>query len=107
MCAKPSEIEVFESRRFARSLRKLPESKLRQVEDEVDRIIADPLIGERKKGALSHVRVHKFHLDDQLALLGYSWLENKLEIYLLQFAPHENFYKDLQHLRKQDLGLIE
>ena len=107
MCAEPNAIDVYESRRFTKALAKLPEAKLKLVEDQIDLIIADPLLGEQKKGALSHVRVHKFKLHDQLALLGYSWVENKLELYLLQFGPHENFYRDLHNQRKQDLGLHE
>ena len=107
MCAKPNAIDIYESRRFAKALAKLPLAKLQLVEDQIDLVIADPLVGERKKGSLAHIRVHKFKLYDQVALLGYSWLENKLELYLLQFGSHENFYRDLEHQRKQDLNLLD
>lgn len=107
MCAKPNVIDVYESRRFAKALAKLPQTKLKLVENQIDLVVANPLLGEKKKGALSHVRVHKFKLDEQLALLGYSWIDSKLELYLLQLGTHENFYRDMQNQRQQDLGLFK
>ena len=46
-------------------------------------------------------------MDNQLALLGYSWIEEKIEIYLLQFGPHENFYQKLKGQRKTDIKLFK
>jgi len=106
MSEKQNEIDVFQSGRFEKALNKLSDAQLKVVEDEIDKIIEYPAIGERKKGDLSHLRVHKFKLDNQLALLGYSWLEDKLELYLLQFDSHENFYKKMKNRRKDDLKLI-
>ena len=82
MSDEQNEINVYESRRFAKALSKLSDAHLSIVEDEIDRIIKTPNIGERKKGDLSHLRVHKFKMDNQLALLGYSWIEEKIEIQL-------------------------
>lgn len=77
------------------------------VEDEIEKIIEDPEIGGQKKGDLAFLRVHKFQLDKQLALLGYSWIEDRLEIYLLQLGSHENFYKKIKGQRKVDQKLIK
>ncbi|HAL9897659.1 TPA: type II toxin-antitoxin system RelE/ParE family toxin, partial [Escherichia coli] len=44
------EIDVYQSRRFEKSLSKLPEAQLKVVEDEIDRIIDNPLLGTQKKG---------------------------------------------------------
>lgn len=107
MSDEQNEINVYESRRFAKALSKLSDAHLSIVEDEIDRIIKTPNIGERKKGDLSHLRVHKFKMDNQLALLGYSWIEEKIEIYLLQFGPHENFYQKLKGQRKTDIKLFK
>ena len=93
MSEEQSEIDVYESRRFEKALKKLSDAQLKIVEDEIDCIIENPELGEQKKGDLAHIRVHKFKLDKQLALLGYSWEEGGLELYLLQFGSHENFYK--------------
>ncbi|KZM44260.1 addiction module toxin RelE [Marinomonas sp. SBI22] len=107
MSEEQNEINVYESRRFAKALSKLSDAHLCIVEDEIDRIIRAPNIGERKKGDLSHLRVHKFKMDNQLALLGYSWIEEKIEIYLLQFGPHENFYQKMKGQRKRDIKLLK
>jgi len=105
MLDEPKEIDVYESRRFGKALDKLPEAQLKVVEDEIDKIIDDPEIGELKKGDLSHLRVHKFKIDNQQVLLGYSWVENKLEIYLLHLGSHANFYDKMKKQRKIDLKL--
>ncbi|MEX2990351.1 type II toxin-antitoxin system RelE/ParE family toxin [Serratia fonticola] len=100
------QIEVFETSRFAKALARLPEQFLAVVEDHIDLIIDNPEIGELKKGDLSYLRVHKFQLNNQQVLLGYSWIEGKLELYLLSLGSHENFYQDQKRQRKADLKLI-
>ncbi|AWC76431.1 type II toxin-antitoxin system RelE/ParE family toxin [Serratia marcescens] len=99
-------VEVYQSRRFAKTLDKLPEQLQEIVEDEIDTIIANPEIGEQKKGDLSFLRVHKFQLNNRVTLLGYSWIEDKVELYLLNIGPHENFYQNQKDHRKVDLKLI-
>ncbi|HBK4608139.1 type II toxin-antitoxin system RelE/ParE family toxin [Serratia marcescens] len=101
-----NEVYVYQSRRFEKALDKLPEALQEIVEDEIDAIIANPEIGELKKGDLSFLRVHKFQLNNRLTLLGYSWVEDKLELYLLSVGSHENFYQDQKTHRKADLKLI-
>ncbi|MCT8344102.1 type II toxin-antitoxin system RelE/ParE family toxin [Photorhabdus kleinii] len=103
---KDPKIEVYETRRFSKALSKLSEDLLTIVEDEIDRIIDNPEIGEQKKGDLSFLRVHKFKLNNQLTLLGYCWVEEKIELYLLNFGSHENFYQEQKRHRKADLKLI-
>ncbi|SPZ53616.1 Uncharacterised protein [Serratia quinivorans] len=100
------EVDVYQSRRFEKALDKLPEALQAIVEDEIDAIIANPEIGEPKKGDLAFLRVHKFQLNNRLTLLGYHWVEEKLELYLLSVGPHENFYQDQKSHRKVDLKLI-
>jgi mRNA-degrading endonuclease RelE of RelBE toxin-antitoxin system len=107
MSEEQNEIDVYVSRRFKKALSKLPEAQLKIVEDEVDRIIDDPEMGEQKKGDLAHLRVHKFKMDSQQVLLGYSWLEDQLELYLLQFGSHENFYQKMKSQRKVDIKLLK
>lgn len=94
MSEEHNEIEVYVSRRFKKALSKLPETQLKIVEDEVDRIIDNPEMGKQKKGDLADLRVHKFKVDDQQALLGYFWLEDRFELYLLQLGSHENSYQN-------------
>lgn len=98
--------DVYQTRRFEKALDKLPETLQEIVEDAIDTIIANPEIGEQKKGDLSFLRVHKFQMNNRLTLLGYTWVEDKLELYLLNVGPHENFYQDQKTHRKADLKLI-
>lgn len=107
MSAEQNEIDVYESNLFSKQIAKLSEKQVKGVEDEIDKIIDDPEIGERKVGDLSYLWVHKFKLEGQLVLLGYSWVENKLELYLLNVGPHENFYQEVKKRRKADIRLIK
>ncbi|WP_272661345.1 type II toxin-antitoxin system RelE/ParE family toxin [Providencia sp. PROV089] len=107
MSEPQNEIEVYQSARFEKAMKKLPESDVKVVEDEIDRIIENPLIGELKKGDLAHLRVHKFRLNELLVLLGYSWVSDKLELYLLHIGSHENFYDAQKKQRKADLKMIK
>ena len=103
MSEEQYELKVYESKRFEKALSKLSEVHLKLVEDEIDKIVAHPEVGEQKKGDLAHLRVHKFKLEKQQVLLGYSWIEQRLDIYLLQFGSHENFYQKVKTQRKADL----
>ncbi len=85
------DIEVIQAKRFETTLKKLPLYQLKKVEDEIDLIISDPEIGKLKKGNLAYLRVHKFRIDTQEYLLGYSWIEEEIQIILLQLGSHENF----------------
>lgn len=105
--SEEKEIEVFQSTTFGKALKRLTDTQCRVVEDEIERIIADPEIGERKKGDLSHLWVHKFKMDGHEVLLGYSWVEEKLTIYLLTIGPHENFYREAKRRRQADLKIIQ
>ncbi len=107
MPAEQNGIDVYESSLFTKQIAKLSEKQLKVVEDEIDKIIDDPEIGERKVGDLSHLWVHKFKLEGQLVLLGYCWIENKLELYLLNLGPHENFYQEVKKRRKADMRLMK
>lgn len=107
MSEPQKEIDVYQSVRFEKAMKKLPESDVKIIEDEIDQIIDNPLIGEQKKGDLTHLRVHKFRLNDLTVLLGYSWVANKLELYLLHIGSHENFYDAQKKQRKTDLKLIK
>lgn len=106
MSEEQNEIDIYESRRFEKAIKKLTESQLKAVEDEIEKIIENPEIGEQKKGDLAFLRMHKFQLDKQQALLGYSWFKDRLEIYLLQLGSHENFYKKMKGQRIIDQKFI-
>jgi len=100
------EINVFKASPFTKAFKKLSKQNKKIVEDEIDLIIANPEMGDEKKGDLSHLRVHKFSMSNQQVLLGYSWREQQLEIWLLNMGSHENFYDKAKKRRDADLGLI-
>ncbi|OZS42177.1 type II toxin-antitoxin system RelE/ParE family toxin [Photobacterium sanguinicancri] len=102
------EIEVFETKRFTKALDNLRLSDELQeiVDDEIDKVVDNPDLGTQKKGDLSYLWVHKFRLNGQEVLLGYSWLDDKIELYLLNLGSHENFYKEMKKRRKADLKII-
>ena len=95
------------TRQVDATFKKLAESEKVLVEDEVDKIIDDPDIGEQKKGDLIHLWVHKFKMDGQEVLLGYSWNEDALIITLMNIGPHENFYREAKKRRAADLKIIK
>ena len=69
------------------------------VQDEVDRIITDPDIGEGKKGDLTGFRVHKFRFHRQEYLIAYETGDEHL--LFIMIGPHENFYRDLKNYQRE------
>jgi len=106
MSGEKNKIKVYESPVFKKAFKKLTEDEKETVDDEIDIIIENPDIGTQKKGDLSYLWVHKFQLNSQQVLLGYSWNDTELELYLLNFASHENFYQEAKNRRKADLNII-
>lgn len=88
--------EVLQTRRFARTYKKLHDKLAADVDTAVGAVAQDPDAGEKKKGDLSALRVYKFRSDGQLYLLGYTRDDEIRLIYLEAVGPHENFYRDLK-----------
>ena len=89
-----ADIEVLQMPAFKRVYKKLVASHQVVVDDAVRTIVANPEIGEAKKGDLAGVYVHKFPLNRQQMLLAYEW-DPKTRVLLL-LGSHENFYRDLK-----------
>jgi mRNA interferase RelE/StbE len=88
---------VQQTRRFARTYKKLTQATLIADTDAAVAAVADnPDVGERKKGDLDMLWVHKFRSQGQLYLLGYTREDTVRLIYLEAMGPHENFYRDLK-----------
>ena len=64
------------------------------VDAAVRTIVANPEIGEAKKGDLAGVYFHNFPLNRQQMLLAYEWNPNTRVLLLL--GSHENFYRNLK-----------
>jgi mRNA-degrading endonuclease RelE of RelBE toxin-antitoxin system len=106
MCEENNEIEVQQTPTFKKAYKRLSNKHQDLINDEIDIIIGDPNIGSRKKGDLSHLWVHKFKMDGQRVLLGYSWNNDKLIITLMNIDLHENFYDEASKRRVADLTII-
>jgi hypothetical protein len=89
--------QVQQTRRFARVYKKLTQASLIADTDAAVATVAEnPDVGERKKGDLGQLWVHKFRSQGQLYLLGYTREDTVRLIYLEALGPHENFYWDLK-----------
>ena len=89
-----ADVAVLQMPAFKRVYKKLAASHQAVVGDAVRSIVANPQIGEAKKGDLAGVYVHKFPLNRQQMLLAYEWNPNTRVLLLL--GSHENFYRDLK-----------
>ena len=87
---------VEQTRRFARAYKKLHDNIAQDVDGAVFALADNPDIGEKKKGDLSELWVHKFRSQGQLWLLGYTRDDGIQLIYLEAIGSHENFYRDLK-----------
>lgn len=87
---------VRQTRRFARAYKKLHDDVAADADGAVEAIAADPGLGEKKKGDLAALWVHKFHSQNQLYLLGYTRDDALCLIYLEAGGSHEDFYRDLK-----------
>jgi hypothetical protein len=64
------------------------------IRDEVDKIFAEPTLGEEKVGDLAGYQVHKFMFHKQEYLIAYSLGEETITFWMI--GTHENFYRDLK-----------
>jgi mRNA-degrading endonuclease RelE of RelBE toxin-antitoxin system len=91
---------VRQSKRFARQYKKLRDKTAADVDAAVAVVQLDPHGGERKKGDLATLWVHKFRSSGQLYLLGYTLDDGIQLVYLEAVGPHENFYRDVKRAVK-------
>jgi mRNA-degrading endonuclease RelE of RelBE toxin-antitoxin system len=82
--------------KFEKQFKKLHPKEQTRLREELAELKTDPTLGERKKGVLSSIRVHKFKIHHQLYLLAYEAVEKEKVIYLYAVATHENFYEALE-----------
>jgi hypothetical protein len=80
-------------------VKKQPRPLQLSIEDEIDRILENPEVGETKKGDLREFRVHKFAFKKQKLLIAYQVLTNQILFYMV--GPHENFYRNLKKYIKE------
>jgi hypothetical protein len=69
------------------------------IEDEIEKILENPRIGESKRGDLLGFRVHKFSFKKQRLLIAYKVSPNEMLFYMV--GSHENFYRNLKKYVKE------
>jgi mRNA-degrading endonuclease RelE of RelBE toxin-antitoxin system len=90
-------LTIKQSNSFKKTVKKLPKQYKAILDEEVRKLINNPDLGERKKGDLDFLRVHKFKLLNQEVLLGYMYEEDEIILTLLKLGTHENFYRDIKN----------
>ena len=90
-----SDIDIRQMPAFRKVYKKLHSNERKIVNDAIEEVVKNPLIGEEKKGDLAGVYVYKFKVSTHLYLLAYEWdPESRV---LLMLGSHENFYRDLKN----------
>ena len=84
---------------FRKFVKKQPRPFQLVIEDEVEKIAANPDLGEAKKGNLSGYRVHKFSYKKQNLFIACA--TQNADIIFFKIGPHENFYRELKKYIKE------
>ena len=87
---------VLQTPTFKKAVKKLKPNQKKDLDLAVKALMANPNTGEQKKGDLAFLRVHKFKMNKQLTLLGYSFDDGALVLELMALGSHENFYRDIK-----------
>lgn len=90
-------MKLLQKPMFRRAYKKLFPKQRAAVDDEIRKIMDNPIIGEEKKQDLASVFVHKFKIEKQQYLLSYMFDPETLT--LLFLCVHENYYRDLKRKR--------
>lgn len=87
-------MKIFQSRIFAKKVKKLNQNEKLLLDKEIKNIIRNPKIGIKKKAELKDIYVHKFKINKQQYLLAYRVNIDNLELIMPGF--HKNYYRDLK-----------
>ena len=87
-------MKIYQSRIVENEIKKFSKQEKEILDEEIKRIIENPLVGEEKKGDLRGVYIHKFKIKIIQYLLSYRMINDGLE--LIMIGPHENYYRDLK-----------
>ena len=85
--------DIIQSPTFAKQKKKLKKNQVKKLDDALKTTMANPEIGDLKKGDLQGIRVYKYKVGNNLVLLAYEIDGSTL--YLYSFGSHQNFYREL------------
>ena len=92
-------MKIYQSRSFENIIKKFSKQEKAILDDEIGKIIKNPLIGEEKKGDLRQIHVFKFKIKSIQYLLSYRLIKDGLE--LIMIGPHENYYREVKSYLKR------
>ena len=87
-------MKIEQTPAFKRIYKKLHGGPKSAVNEAIQRVYADPTIGEEKKQDLKGIYVYKFPVNDVQYLLAYTF--DPITLKLLLVGVHENFYRTLK-----------
>ncbi len=87
-------VRILQMPMFKRAYKKLHRNQKAAVDKAVEAVVADPSLGEGKKGDLAGILVYKFDCITRQFLLAYEYDEATRTLHAL--GVHENFYRDLK-----------
>ncbi len=85
--------EIIKSPAFAKQKNKLKKNQIKKLDETIKNIMANPNIGDLKKGDLQEIKVYKYKVENNLILLAYEIEE--VTLYLYSCGSHQNFYREL------------
>jgi len=91
-------MKIIQSRSFQRKVKKFTKCEKEKLDEEIRKIIENPMIGSEKKGDPRGVFVSKVKILTVQYLLAYRFFGENLE--LIMIGPHENYYRDLKSYLK-------
>ena len=91
-------MKIYQSNLFARKVKKLNKNQKLILDTEILEIAKNPKIGDAKKGDLKGVYIYNFKIRQQLYLLSYR--KKGVDLELITFGSHENYYRDLKSYLK-------
>jgi ParE-like toxin of type II bacterial toxin-antitoxin system len=89
-------MRIIETPSFKKAVKRLHSNQKQALDEAVEGIMGNPVIGEQKVGDLAWLRVYKFHMVNQLTLLAYEYAPGSDVVILHGLGSHENFYRDLK-----------
>jgi plasmid stabilization system protein ParE len=92
-------MEIFYKAPFKKFVKKQTRPLQLSIEDEIERIIENPTMGETKTGDLQGFRIHKFAFKKQKLLIAYR--VSQVEILFYTVGTHENYYRNLKKYLKE------
>ena len=87
-------MNVIQSRSSERKVKRFRKPEKKILDKHIRKILANPTVGQEKKGDMRGVYVHKFKVHAVENLLSYRFVGETLE--LIMIGPHGNYYRDLK-----------